>query len=74
MNKNKKYVIFFLLFTAIIPSCELVNDCKTCKLITEENGNRTEGPGILYCGDKLEEKENSTPVTIGNTTTYWECK
>ncbi len=73
MKKSIKYLFFFLFLTALIPSCELLQDCKTCKLITLEDGNRTEGPGILYCGDKLEEKENSTPVTVGNTTTFWEC-
>jgi len=57
-------------------SCEgLLEDCKTCKQQTWTDGSLTyEGPGIIYCGDKLEEKENSEPVTIGNVTTLWYCE
>jgi len=68
------FLIFFLL-TWIMSDCELFQDCETCSLVTIVDGvetNRT--PGIVYCGDKLDEKKNADPVTIGNTTTYWDCK
>ena len=73
MKKTFIYLLFFLFLTAFISSCEMLEDCKTCKLVTIENGDRTEGPGILYCGDKLSEKEDAAPVIIGNKTTFWEC-
>lgn len=67
-------IFFFLLFAvAVIPSCELLADCKTCRLITNDNGSISEGSGILFCGPELEERENSTPKKEGNITSYWEC-
>jgi hypothetical protein len=74
----KKSILKALAISAIIAftvsSCELLGDCKTCSKVTTVDGvetNRT--VGILYCGDELAEKENSSPVTIGSTTTYWDC-
>jgi hypothetical protein len=74
MKKSLRIFFGFLFLLAVIPSCELLEDCKTCKLITNNDGDISEGTGILYCGDKLEEKENSSPTTIGSVTTYWECE
>jgi hypothetical protein len=52
-------------------SCELL-DCKTCELVSITNGVETRGPGILYCGDELAEKE-SYSETVGGTYTYYDC-
>jgi len=73
MKKVAKISLALLFLAAIVPSCELLEDCATCKLITNNNGSITEGTGILYCGEALAEKENAAPVTIGNITTYYEC-
>ncbi len=56
----------------VFSSCELL-DCKTCELVTLTNGVETaRGPGVLYCGDELAEKEDYSQ-TIGSTYTYYDC-
>ena len=53
-------------------SCELL-DCKTCEMVTETNGVETaRGPGIIYCGEELNDKE-SFYQTLGYTVTYYDC-
>jgi hypothetical protein len=74
MKNLIRRVFIFLLFAAFIPSCSLFEDCKTCKLVTDDGTNITKGTGIPTCGDKLAEREAEDPTTIGNTTTYWECE
>ena len=75
MKKNiVKALAISLLIGFSVSSCELLGDCKTCSKVTETDGvetNRT--TGILYCGDELDKKENSDPVTVGTITTYWDC-
>ena len=68
-----RYLVVFIFLIAIIPSCDLLEDCETCKLIKNDNGSITEGAGILYCGSELEKKKNAEPTTINNITTYWDC-
>lgn len=58
-----------------VSSCEGLNDCKICRIITYVDGVETERSlGVVYCGDDLAEKENAAPVVVGNTTTQWECE
>jgi len=64
----------FFLLAALIPSCELLDDCKSCRIVTNDNGTLSYGTSLTYCGDKLAEIEAEDPETIGNTTTYWECE
>ena len=65
----------FLLWLGAIPSCDIIEECATCVLITEdEDGNViSETTPVPFCGEDLAEKENSTPVTVGGSTSYWVC-
>jgi hypothetical protein len=75
MKKVFYKISLLLFFTALIPSCQLLEDCKSCTLVTNDNGTITYAPSSLtYCGDKLTEIEAEDPQTIGSKTTYWECK
>lgn len=66
-------VLFVL--AAIGPSCEMQDDCKTCKLVVYENGSKiSETTGTSYCGDDLADKENANPVVVGNRTSVYECE
>lgn len=56
-----------------LTSCELLEECGTCELVTEENGEITYGTPLYYCGDALIEKQNSTPTTVLGVTTSWNC-
>ena len=75
MKKNiAKALAISMVFAFSVSSCELLGDCKTCSKVTTVSGvetNRT--VGILYCSDELADKENESPVTVGSTTTYWDC-
>ena len=74
--KRKSILIagLFAIALAVIPACDLLEECGTCQLITEENGQVIdEGSPLPYCGDALKERQNSSPVTVGGVTTYWEC-
>ena len=76
MKKNiAKTFIISVLFAFTMTSCELLEDCKTCAVVTYENGSEiSRSPGILTCGDELAEKENASPVSIGgNRTTDYDC-
>ncbi len=65
-----------LFFMAIVgPSCESLDDCKTCKLVVYEDGARvSETTGTQYCGDELSDKENAEPVVVGNRESVYECE
>lgn len=63
-----------ILSAFLLPSCEFLEDCGTCVLITEENGVITnEGTPMIFCGEQLVEKQNSGATTVGGVTTYWDC-
>lgn len=69
-----KAFILASLMGLLMSSCEALDDCKTCALVTETNGVETaRGPGILYCGDNLAQKENYSE-TIGSLHTYYDCQ
>lgn len=68
----KASALAFLMSLAF-SSCELLDDCKICALVTLTDGVETDrGPEVEYCGDELAEKENFSQ-TIGNTYTYYDC-
>lgn len=56
-----------------LPGCEFLEECGTCELVTDVDGDITYGTPLPFCGDALFDKQNSSPTTIGNTTTYWNC-
>ena len=74
---KKRYLLVTALFVftlALLPGCDFLEECGTCKLITEDgDGNITEGTPLPLCGETLVERQDQLPVTVGNTTTYWEC-
>ncbi len=58
----------------ILPACDVIEECGTCELVTEDaGGNKTYGTPLPFCGDDLKEKEDALPVTINDVTTYWNC-
>ena len=64
-----------VLFLGMITSCEIIEECGTCRLIQEDSDGNiiSEGTPLPYCGDALEEKRNEPPVTVGGITSYWVC-
>lgn len=73
-RRNILIASVLVLALTIIPACDLVEECGTCELVTEDDqGNKTYGTPLPFCGDDLKEKEDTPPVTINGITTYWNC-
>jgi hypothetical protein len=75
---KKKNIVFATVFTlamAMLPACDLLEECGSCRLITlDADGNVTnEGAALPFCGDELKEKQDAPPVTVGGVTTFWDC-
>ncbi len=66
-------LLLILAFTG--PSCELLDDCKECKLVVYEDGVKvSETTGTTYCGEDLTAKEDADPVIVGNRRSVYECE
>ena len=73
-KRNIIVLAAFALAMGLLPACDLIEECGTCKLITEDgSGNVTEGTPLPLCGEALREKQDQAPTTVGSTTTYWDC-
>jgi len=74
---KKRVLLIALSFagmTAFTASCDLLEECGTCEMVTiDADGNETRTTPLPYCGDPLQEKKDSSPETILDITTYWEC-
>jgi len=64
-----------VLAMCILPACDIVEECGSCELITEDkDGNKTYGTPLLLCGDELKEKENEPLETLPDGgVSYWNC-
>ena len=75
MKRNLRRTFFFLFLVSMLPSCELFDDCKTCRQVTYVEGiYDSETEGILLCGDELKEKQQLRPQVNGNVVIRWECE
>lgn len=76
MKKKILYAAAFLLLAWAAQSCEALEECKFCKMVTTDNttGGVTEGFETEYCGAALIAIEAKGPTTVGNSTTTWECR
>ena len=75
MRKRNLLIVVMVVFAlGLLPACEILEDCGSCTLITEDaDGNVTEGTPLPFCGDAYKEKQDEPPVTVGGITTYWDC-
>lgn len=73
----KRIIVTALIFaglTALTNSCEILDECGTCELVTiDANDIESRGTPTLYCGEDLKEKKDAPPETYDGITTYWEC-
>ncbi len=74
---KKRFILIALVFaglTGLTASCELLDECGTCELVTiDANGNETRTTPLPYCGEELKTRKDSSSETVGGVTTYWEC-
>ena len=75
---KKSGFLFVGLFTIILlalSSCE-ISECKNCEVVTYDAISGTEisrQAAIEYCGEALDDVENTPDQINGNTRTVWEC-
>lgn len=73
-KRNIVIAAVVVLAMGVLPACDIVEECGTCELVTEDaDGNKTYGTPLPFCGDALTEKDDASPVTINGITTYWNC-
>jgi hypothetical protein len=75
--RTRKIVAAFVVgaVLSILPSCNIVDECGECELITEApDGTRTYGTPQLLCGDELKARENEPPENHPNgDESWWNC-
>jgi len=69
----RSFVGLIILAAFTLPACEFIEECGTCELVTDDGVDITYGTPLPFCGDALAEKQSSSPTTIGNTVSYWNC-
>lgn len=66
--------ILVLIIAAAFHSCEILNDCKTCKQVTYVDGTWDhETEPSEYCGASLISIETMDDYVNGNVRVAWEC-
>ena len=75
MKKRNLLIAVVVVFAiGLFPACDLIEECGKCIFVTDDgSGNVTEGTPVPLCGEALKEREDQLPITVGSTTTYWEC-
>ncbi len=73
-KRNLLIPALFIFAMGMLPACELLEECGTCELVTVDADDiKSFGTPLPFCGDALIEKQESSPVTVGGITTYWDC-
>lgn len=67
-------VLIFAALTVVTGSCEILEECGTCEMVTiDADKNESRSTPLPYCGENLQSRKDSPPETAGGITTYWEC-
>jgi hypothetical protein len=66
----------FLALTSVVSSCNKINDCKDCEVVTYDVNSGDElsrTAATEYCGASLTAVEMQDPVIVGDEKTVYEC-
>lgn len=76
MKRKLLIAVVFVLVAWAFTSCESLNECKFCKMVTTDSqtGDVNEGFETEYCGAALIAIEAKGPTTTGSLTTEWVCR
>jgi hypothetical protein len=75
MKRNILFALSFFIIAWVFTSCEILNDCESCKLVTTDllTGDVTESQSETeYCGADLIAIRTKTN-TSGNIKTAYKC-
>ena len=73
---KKRVILTALIFAGLaglMASCEILEECGTCELVTDENGNISRTTPLPYCGEELKSKKDSSPEIVNGISSWWEC-
>lgn len=75
MKKRALFIVLIFAAIAVVTgACELLEECGTCELVTiDADDNESRSTPLPYCGEDLKSRKDSSPETVGDITTYWEC-
>ena len=76
MKKKILYAAAFIFIAWAATSCEGLEQCLFCKLVSTDssNGEVTEGFETEYCGARLIAIQAVGPKTVGTVTTEYVCR
>ena len=74
---KKRAFLIALVFagmTGLTASCELLEECGTCELVTiAADGTESRSAPLPFCGEELQSRKDSPSETVGGVTNYWYC-
>ncbi len=76
MNSFKYISLAIVLSALALSSCDPINDCKDCEVVTysvSTGDELTRLSAIEYCGPSLDDKEDMEPVISDDERVVWEC-
>jgi hypothetical protein len=74
MKRKIVFAVSFLAIAAAFTSCEILNDCKTCRQVTYINGAWDyETDPAEYCGAALLTIQTTPDFIDGDKRVVWEC-
>ncbi|MEN8230328.1 MAG: hypothetical protein ABFS38_19355 [Bacteroidota bacterium] len=74
-KRNLLIAALFVFVLGILPSCDILEECGTCEMVTlEADGTLTYSTPTLLCGDDLTEKKEAGTVVVDGKSIYWICE
>ena len=69
-----RFAAAFAFVIAIVPGCDLLDNCGNCSLVTYSGGDEiSRSPELPYCDEDYEKKLDDPGTYIGNNWAIWEC-
>lgn len=75
MKKRALFIVLIFAALLVLPSaCDILDECGTCEQVTiDADDNETRTTPLLFCGEDLKSRKDSSPEIVDGITTYWEC-
>ena len=74
---KKRVIVSALIFAGLaglMASCELLEECATCELVTiDANGIESRGTPLPFCGEEFKSRDEAPNEIVGGVETYWDC-
>ena len=69
-----RFAAAFAFVVALVPGCDLLENCGSCSLVTYSGGDEiSRSPLLPYCDEDYESKLDDPGTQIENNWAIWEC-